>query len=449
MNEDEDVARALRAAVPIPEVPAGLLEGARRRRAARRRTGVVAGGAVAAVVAAALILPTLPLAPDPTLGGGGGGGMPEVGPVLTLDYRTTDGVAVAARASEALAWTAVQAGTTANRLVSPSSLAQSLATAAEGARGASLASADEALGLSGEERSRAYGALRQSLAAFDAPPATVDQADPPAVPVAHLANRIVAVESPIAPDFLQALGRYFGTQAIDVGQRTAQETLDAWVREESGGLIERSGVEVSPATRLVLQDAVFFAAAWRAPLNEARGTFDAPTGPVEADFLVGRVTARYAEGARWTAARLPYGDPFAMDVILPAEGIATQDLTAADLDAAGAALDDAPEQEGAVWMPALDLAVKTDLRAALPAVDLTDLSGMAPDMTAGAWVQQARLRVTAQGTVGAAVTELEITASGAVDRPSIKVTRPYVLRVLDTRTGWPLFLGAVSDPTAP
>ena len=58
MNDDRDVARALRDAVPIPEVPTSLLVGAQRRRESRRRGVLTAGGALA-VAPALLALPEI------------------------------------------------------------------------------------------------------------------------------------------------------------------------------------------------------------------------------------------------------------------------------------------------------------------------------------------------------------------------------------------------------
>ena len=114
MNDDRDVARALRDAVPIPEVPTSLLVGAQRRRESRRRGALPGGGAPAVVAAAALTLPSLP-----NLGigeSGAGGAAPAAAPgagsvsdavaLLDLPYEYTDGVAEAAAASEALAWSA-------------------------------------------------------------------------------------------------------------------------------------------------------------------------------------------------------------------------------------------------------------------------------------------------------------------------------------------------------
>ena len=136
------------------------------------------------------------------------------------------------------------------------------------------------------------------------------------------------------------------------------------------------------------------------------------------------------------------------DVILPAEGMAPTELTADDLVAADRALDAAPEEEIDVTMPELDLAAKSDLIKALPAVDLTDLSGIIPDGTIEQWVQQSVLQVSAKGTVGAAVTEAAVREALAQSDRRVVVDRGYVFRVADTETDWPLFLASVTDPAA-
>ncbi|MBK7819965.1 MAG: hypothetical protein IPJ61_02535 [Tessaracoccus sp.] len=463
MTDDPEISRALHDAASIPEVPTGLLAGAHRRRTARRRAALRAGGVFAIVAAAAVIVPVLPLggsmptgALDSGSAAGGksesqdegvsGGGAPAA-PLPNPQFAHTEGMAEAATASEALAWSGIHSSVGPNRILSPSSLSLSLAVAAEGAGGASLASANAALGLEGETRSLAYGALRQSLEEYEASPGSVDLDEPPATPAVHQANRLVTLGVPLEPSFLAALDRYFAVPVEDVERSVAQANLDAWVREETGGLIERSGVKVQDDTVAVIQDALLFAAAWRTPLEDEDSVrFDGPDGDERIPGVSGEVEARMAEGARWTAVRLPYDDTLAADVILPREGVAPLDLTAEDLAEARAALDAAEPTKVWVRMPTFDLAVKTDLLEALPQVDLSDLSGMGAGLTVDQWVQQARLRVTARGTVGAAVTEIVVGESAQSRDREFVVDRPYVLRVLDTRTGWPLFLAAISDP---
>lgn len=100
-------------------------------------------------------------------------------------------------------------------------------------------------------------------------------------------------------------------------------------------------------------------------------------------------------------------------------------------------------------MPVFDLKSTSNLLVALPELDLGNTDGIAQDTFIEQWVQQARLAVSAKGTVGAAVTEAVVAETSAQLTPTtFTVERPYVVRVLDTRTGWSLFLALISDPGA-
>ena len=318
---------------------------------------------------------------------------------------------------------------------------------AEGARGDSLASIDETLGLAGAERAAAFSALRGSLSGYATAPGDIDLEEPPAQPAIHLANRLVTIDTEARPEFVSRLESVYDVPLVSTDRASAQGLLDAWVNEHTAGLIEKSGIEVTPDTKVVIQDSLLFAAAWQTPFefDDLPLDFD-DAGTVEA--VQGIVTARYAESERWTAVRLPYDARLAADVILPAEGMAPTELTADDLVAADRALDAAPEEEIDVTMPELDLAAKSDLIKALPAVDLTDLSGIIPDGTIEQWVQQSVLQVSAKGTVGAAVTEAAVREALAQSDRRVVVDRGYVFRVADTETDWPLFLASVTDPAA-
>ena len=58
------------------------------------------------------------------------------------------------------------------------------------------------------------------------------------------------------------------------------------------------------------------------------------------------------------------------------------------------------------------------------------------------------LTVTGKGTVGAALTEAAVGESGSAPTDTtFVVDRPFIMRVLDTRTGWPFFVAVINDPT--
>ncbi|QXT63319.1 serpin family protein [Tessaracoccus palaemonis] len=405
------------------------------RRLTRLSARVAAAVAVAAMLAAC--------------GGGAGEEVEGSGAVLDLPFDTTPHVSDAAAASERLGWDVALAITDANAIVSPSSLSMSIALLGEGAEGASQTSIEQATGLAGDERSAAFGALRQALTDYEDLPKSVSADSPPQTPLVHQASQVVAISAPVGREFLERIKTYYDAGATQAEPGDAQAVLDAWVKKNTAGLIEKSGIEVGGDTRAVVQDAVLFAAAWRTPFgSDTVLDFAREGGSAPVDGVVETLDVAYAETDRWAAARLPYDDALAADVILPAPGLTPSDLTAEDLADAREALDGATPESVTVTMPTFDLASKVDLLKALPSVDLGDVGGISPGTYVGQWVQQARLAVSAKGTVGAAVTEAATETSAVMPEHTLTLDRPYVLRVLDTRTGWPLFLARIADPTA-
>lgn len=369
---------------------------------------------------------------------------------LNLSHETAQGVTVAVESSERLGWQVIQAGSEANRVVSPSSLTMSLAQAAEGAEGVSSESIDAALGLTGEARGEAFGALRQSLLEYDSLPREIDPDNPPEDPVIHQASRVVAIDSELEQAFLDQVSRYYDAPATQVSLGDAKADLDRWAREHTAGMIDGSAIEPDEDIVAVLQDALLFAAQWETPFEtELPMTFHGVGGTAEVDGVFEELEVAFAEGERWQAVRLPFDDSLAADVILPKEGTSPEELTVEELGEAGTALDAAdPDEKVRVTMPAFNLETAIRLNEALPELDLSDLGGMFDGAFVDEWVQQSTLVVTARGTVGAALTEMaEVGAApGQKDPREFTVDRPYVFRVLDTRTDWPLFLALIGDP---
>ncbi len=93
-----------------------------------------------------------------------------------------------------------------------------------------------------------------------------------------------------------------------------------------------------------------------------------------------------------------------------------------------------------------------DLLESLAAVgvDLDEMDGIFDGAINEQLAQQVRLMVTAKGTVGAALTEAAVEESAVEQVPAFDfvVDRRFILRVLDTRTGWPLFVAVVNEQGA-
>ena len=342
---------------------------------------------------------------------------------------------------------------TKNTSIGPTSLAVTLAMLAEGATGDSLTSLDEAFGLSADDRSAAVGALRQALADYEDLPASVDADDPPETPVVHQANRVVILDdAEVKTDLLDRLASYYDTGAKRLPREDAKSDLSAGVTKHTAGLIKDSAIEIDSDIRLITQDALLFAAKWRQqfssdsiPLPFTAG--DGTTADIDA--LGDTFTVPYAMAEQWEAVRLAYDDVLAMDVILPAPGTHPSELSFDTLNASVSALGEAKEAVVDLIMPPSDITSKWELLDPLAdqGIDLSQMNGIIDGGTTSQMAQQVRLIVTAKGTVGAAVTEgAVVTSAGPPVEVRLVVDRPFVMRVLDTRTGWPLFLAIVNDP---
>lgn len=463
---EERIAETLDHVVPHREVPAGLLGGARRR---RRRTRNLAGAAALVLVAGVAVPLGL------SVGGFGsgadqaadapamheaeedGGSESGVAPMV-LSWEDTAGTSQAATASSRIAWDIMVADEdvrSTNKAIAPSSLAVTLAMLGEGATGASATSLDEAFGLAGDDRSAAVGALRQALFGYEDLPSSVDADDPPESPVVHQGNRVVVLdEFPIEQTYLDRLVSYYGTGVDSLPKKDAKADLDAWARENTAGLIEGSAIEIKDETILVSQDALLFAAGWEQEFTRDDMPLpftDSDGNTAIIDALNDTFSAPYATGDGWEAVRLPYDDALAMDIILPTQGVHPSELDFVAMDASVAALDDAPEESVNLTVPPSDIETKWDLLDPLAeqGVDLQELNDIYETAFTDQLKQQVRLTVTAKGTVGAAVTEAAVSweSGSTVADVDMTVDRPFIMRVIDTRTGWPLFVAIVNDPS--
>lgn len=377
--------------------------------------------------------------------------------VMTLPLDGTPNVTEAAKASGRIAWELMlgsDATHTDNVAMSPSSLAVTLAMLTEGATDESLASLDEAIGLAGDDRSAAIGALRQGLQVYEDLTKKVDAHDPPEVPIVHQANRVVILDdTEVQERFLNRLASYYDTGVFRLPRAKVQSDLDGWAEEHTAGLVKESAIEVGELSRVIAQDVLLFAARWRKVFEIEDAPLAFVTGEdVSTDItaLAGKFSIPHAAGNGWEAIRLAFDDVLAMDVILPEQGLHPEDLDFETIHESASALLNANERSVDVTMPQSDIQSTWDLLKPLAAqgILLEDMDSIFVDAIVNQVTQQVRLTVTAKGTVGAALTEADIGVGAApVENIEFIADRPFVMRVLDTRTGWPLFLAIVNDPT--
>ncbi|WP_203664390.1 serpin family protein [Actinocatenispora rupis] len=335
-----------------------------------------------------------------------------------------------------------------NVVLSPASVAAGLGMAYQGARGATATALAHGLCLPATGNALLAG-LRDRTARLRALPE-----------VAASDTVWVDPNERTAPGYLDRLATGYDAGVRQVPLRddpagsadTVNETVSAQTRGEVPHLVDAGQLR---DLGWLLTDAVYLNAKWATPFDPddtATGPFHAPGGEVTAHYLTARTSVAYARRAGWTAVALPYrGKRVEMVALLP-DGAATVP-SAATLGALSAAL--TPTRID-LSLPKVDLDYATDLRDPLrrlgmgPAFDDgADFSGIAPNAGPIAFVaHRATLHVAEKGTVAAAATAVGITDTAApVETLPVRFDRPYLMLVRDTRTGEPLFLSRVTNPS--
>lgn len=353
-----------------------------------------------------------------------------------------------------------------NAVVSPASAVIALSMLAEGAAGETASRFDAVLGAAGSDRTDAVNALQAALEEYAGDPAVVQDKELPEQPVVHVANQVVLDSGFTArPQFLDALGAGYGAGVLvtDLGNKQGKNALDAWVKKNTGGLIEESAIEPRDDLRLVLQNATVYAAAWQIPFHEgltSEQQFTLGAGDlVDVDMMSQVAEFQYAEAQGWQAVRLPYTSGFHMDVLLPPQGTDPAVITPELKDELSAKLSDASAVRVDLSIPKVDIeSGALDLKPALESVGLGDLfaasgpdfSGISEeDLYLAQAVQQAVLAIDEAGTIAVAVTELAMAGSSAPLAEELKVfrtDRPFLVAIEHTQTTWPLFIAAIRDP---
>lgn len=223
---------------------------------------------------------------------------------------------------------------TGNVVTSPAGAQVVLAMVGEGAAGPAATELDAFLGAAGQSRTDAVNALLADVARLEGDPSLAAQEDLPERTLVRLANQItVDDQAQITASYLDRLSAGYGVgiAATDLGSDQGKKVLDAWVREESGGLVEQSAIEPDPNLRLVWQNALVLAARWQQPFDPVL-TSDQPFTladgqSVPTPMMRQSVGACYAEDNGWRAMRLPYeGGELVADIVLPPSGQAPADL---------------------------------------------------------------------------------------------------------------------------
>ncbi len=382
------------------------------------------------------------------------------------DARITASTAAGAEQAFALALLP-RLGATGNVVYSPYSIDTALTMAAAGAKGATAAQIDRALGASSTANATANGAAvaREVLATASSGGS--------GGPLLELANALwTQTGVPLQSAFVQTLSATFGAPPLATDFRGApdgaRQAINAWVSKHTAQLIRKllPPGSVSPATVFVLANAIYLKAHWATPFD-ARETHDAPfttsTGArVSVPFMSANATAfAYASAPGVQAVELPYrSSSLSLLAILPGGQSLTRFESTLNAASLASLVGSLRNRSVNLRLPKIHLQTQTALNDPLRQLGITDAFGASADfsgITADVPLRislvehAADLKLDEQGTVAAAATGIiGPTAIALPPGPTVTMdlNHPYLLLLRDDTSGTILFVAQVNNASA-
>jgi len=267
------------------------------------------------------------------------------------------------------------------------------------------------------------------------------------------------------PDFLNTLGQNYGAgvNLLDFinSPEPSRVTINNWVSNETNDKINNliPAGAITPQTRLVLTNAIYFDAAWQNPFSADKtknGTFNLRDGSiVSVPMMNNEGSYGYTKGSGYQAVELPYsGNQVAMDIIMPDAGNFTHFESNLTADTVSGIISNLQNGSLSLTMPKFNFDSSFSLNDALSALgmpiafsDQADFSGMTgnKDLTIADVVHKAYVAVDEQGTEAAAATGVIMSAT-AMMQNSLIIDQPFIFVIRDMQTGAIIFVGRVLNP---
>ncbi len=261
---------------------------------------------------------------------------------------------------------------------------------------------------------------------------------------------------------------YASSYQGEMGSDEFNAALQAWLNEQTGGLFsdQISNINMTEDIILALASTIYFRDKWRAEFSEGRteeGVFHTVSGDVTCEFMHQSSERNYYWGELFTAVYQAFAGG-GMWLVLPDEGVTTDDLLASDEAMQFLLSGGRWEKRSApivnLSLPKFDVSSQIDLCEGLQALGVTDIfdytisdfTPMTTD-TPEVFVSQAthgvRVQIDEEGCTAAAYTIIMAPDAGDPLRPEEEVDfildRPFIFAIAGT-DGLPLFAGIVNQP---
>lgn len=272
--------------------------------------------------------------------------------------------------------------------------------------------------------------------------------------------------------FLQANADYYaaGARKLDFKNKASVDIINGWVKEATKGTIDKIVDEIRPDVVLYLINAIYFKSDWLTPFEKSdthNRTFNTPGGAIETPFLKRTGKMSYFSGNNATGVALPYDDgQFAYFALLPdgqttpREWLAKQEPATLFANIVGM-MSQKSNFTVDLAMPKFESRYEDSLLDELTGLGMgiafdpgkADFSQMNESHTKDLYIGEVKhktyVRVDEKGTEAAAVTsvEMRVTSLPMSDK-QLTFDRPFLYGIMDLKTGLPLFVGIMENPSA-
>lgn len=253
----------------------------------------------------------------------------------------------------------------------------------------------------------------------------------------------------------------------EMGSDTLNQTLQTWLNDQTGGLLEEqaSGIQLDSSTILALASTIYFQAKWDWEFSEGntrQDTFHAPNQEITCDFMHQSGSRDYYWGEGFSAVPLRLEESGNMWLILPDEGISPESLLSSkEVQQLFLSQEESENQKHLIVnlaLPKFDVASDMDLISGLKKLGIvnvfdpaiSDFSPMTSDVE-DIFVSQAkhavRVMIDEQGCTAAAYTVMAVCGAGMppTDEVDFVLNRPFLFAIT-SEAGMPLFVGIVNQP---
>lgn len=340
-----------------------------------------------------------------------------------------------------------------NLLISPISLQMASALLLESAVDPERDEMKQALGL-GSVSDQDLGTLVETL--------TDALLSDPERPL-QLANAVwLTREVPIEKAFAERIAQRYGAKiGVSKSPVEAMAAINAWVKENTDGMIPSLLDDAAPPDSVYLLNAVAFHARWNKAFEEKHtrpGDFTTADGHVvQVPLMWATVEAQASLGKAAVGVKIDYlGGKFSMLALLPHKGLTPRDVLNTLVQGGFAEADSGLRNQSkvSVSFPKFRWAESETLddqfralgvRKAFEHLDQSPLSSdLAENMVLARVLQKSFIEVDERGTRAAAATAQRATKGGPW---RLQFNRPFLYTIVHNPTGAILFLGICGDPT--